>query len=176
MKDNSLQRFTESTSASWGPLTSELVASIRQQMEELLETPATEHWLSELQEEIAETRELYRDPAHGFLLLAHTESPGLYRAPHDHGRGWVIYAVQCGETEMGSYGRVHDARGEMQLVKKDSSVLRPGQIRVYLPGDIHDTRCTAGPLLLYRFTSCDLKKETVTRYAQRNGVWTDGAS
>jgi len=176
MKTTSLHRFTESASASWGPLTSELVASIRRQMEELLETPATEDWLSALHEEAAESRELYRDPAHGFLLLAHAESPGLYRPPHDHGRGWVIYAVQRGETEMGTYVRVHDARGKMQLVKRDSSVVRPGDVKVYLPGDIHDTRCTAGPLLLYRFTSCDLKKENVTRYAQRNGAWTDGAS
>src|SRR4029079_326194 len=127
----------ESANASWGPLTSELVATLRRQMEELLETPPTEDWLSALHEEAAESRELYRDPVHGFLLLAHTESAGLYRAPHDHGRGWVIYAVQRGETEMGTYLRVHDARGEMQLVKRDSSVLRPGQVRVYLPGDIH---------------------------------------
>jgi predicted metal-dependent enzyme (double-stranded beta helix superfamily) len=176
MKKNSLQRFTESASATWGPLTSELVASSRRQVEALLETPATEDWLSELHEEAAEYRELYRDPAHGFLLLAHVESPGLYRAPHDHGRGWVIYAVQRGETEMGTYVRVHDARGKMQLVKRDSSVVRPGQVKVYLPGDIHDTRCAEGPLLLFRFTSCDLKKENVTRYAQRDGVWTDGVS
>jgi predicted metal-dependent enzyme (double-stranded beta helix superfamily) len=176
MKKNSLQRFTESASAGWGPLTSELVASLRRQMEELLEAPPTEDWLSALHEEAAESRELYRDPAHGFLLLAHTESPGLYRPPHDHGRGWVIYAVQRGETEMGTYARVHDAQGRMHLVKRDSTVVRPGEIRLYLPGDIHDTRCTAGPLLLYRFTSCDLKKENVTRYAQHNGVWTDGAS
>jgi hypothetical protein len=176
MKKNSLQRFTESASATWGPLTSELVASSRRHVEALLETPATEDWLSELHEEAAESRELYRDPAHGFLLLSHAESPGLYRPPHDHGRGWVIYAVQRGETEMGTYVRVHDARGKMQLVKRDSSVVRPGQVKVYLPGDIHDTRCAEGPLLLFRFTSCDLKKENVTRYAQRDGVWTDGAS
>lgn len=176
MKNNSLQRFTEGASAGWGPLTSELAASLRRQMEELLEAPATEHWLSALHEEAAESRELYRDPAHGFVLLGHVESPGLYRAPHDHGRGWVIYAVQRGETEIGTYVRVLDARGKMQLVQRDSTVVRPGQVKVYLPGDIHDTRCTAGPLLLYRFTSCDLKTENVTRYAQRDGVWTDGAS
>jgi hypothetical protein len=176
MKKNSLQRFTESASVSWGPLTSELVASSRRRMEALLETPATEEWLSDLHDEAAESRELYRDPAHGFLLLAHAESPGLYRPPHDHGRGWVIYAVQRGEVEMGTYARVHDARGKVQLVKRDSSVLRAGQTGVYLPGDIHDTRCTAGPLLLFRFTSCDLKKENLTRYAQRDGVWTDGVA
>jgi predicted metal-dependent enzyme (double-stranded beta helix superfamily) len=176
MKNNSLERFTEFASARWGPLTSELVASIRDGVQELLETPATEDWLSELHEAAAESRELYRDPKHGFVLLAHTESAGLYRPPHDHGTGWVVYAVQRGETEMGTYARLHDAPGEVHLVKRGSSVIRPGQVQVYLPGDIHDTRCAAGPLLLYRFTSCDLKKENVTRYAQRNGVWTDGAS
>jgi len=176
MKKNSLQRFTEFASARWGPLTSDLVASIRNGVQELLETPATEDWLSELHEDAAESRELYRDPAHGFVLLAHTESPGLYRLPHDNGRGWVIYAVQRGETEMGTYARGADAEGRVELVKRDSSLVQPGQVKVYLPGDIHDTRCTAGPLLLYRFTSTDLKKEKVTRYAQRNGVWTDGAS
>jgi predicted metal-dependent enzyme (double-stranded beta helix superfamily) len=176
MKRNSLQRFTEGASASWGPLTSELVASIRRLMEELLQTPTTDDWLAALHEEAPENRELYRDPLHGFLLLAHTEAPGLYRPPHDHGSGWVIYAVQRGETEMATYARADDTSGNTRLVKRDSGVLRPGQINVYLPGDIHDTRCTAGPLLLYRFTSCDLKMENVTRYAQRDGFWTDGAS
>lgn len=170
MKNDSLQRFTERARNSWGPLSSELVASCQRLIEELLETPATEAWLAALQEEAAESRELHRDPAHGFLLLAHAESTGLYRAPHDHGKGWVIYAVQRGEAEMGTYARVADAHGQTRLVKRDSSILRAGQVKVYLPGDIHDTRCTEGPLLLYRFTSTDLKNENVTRYAQRDGV------
>lgn len=176
MNKSTLQRFTESASTMWGPLTSELVTRVRGQLQALLETPATDDWLSQLHEEASESRELYRDPAHGFVLLSHTESPGLYRAPHDHGRGWVIYAVQRGEIEMGTYARIADARGKIQLVKRDSSLLRAGQIQVYLPGDIHDTRCAEGPVLLYRLTSCDLKRENVTRYAQRDGVWTDGAS
>jgi hypothetical protein len=173
--DDSLRTFTKSASAGWGPLTSELVASIRRQMAELLEAPATESWLSAVVEEAAETRELYRDPTHGFLLLAHAETAGLYRAPHDHGTGWVVYAVQRGEIEMGTYARVHDAQGRVGLVKRDSTTLRAGQVQVYLPGDIHDTRSLESGLL-YRLTSCDLKNANVTRYAQRNGVWTDGAS
>jgi len=173
---NSLQRFTEHASASWGPLTSGLVADLRDAMRALLDAPATEDWLAELHEEAPENRELYRDPRHGFVLLAHTEPSGLYRPPHDHGRGWVIYAVQRGATEMGTYARSHDADGKVQLVKRDASLVEPGEVKVYLPGDIHDTQCTVGPLLLYRFTSTDLKKENVTRYAQRNGAWTDGAS
>ncbi|MBS2011410.1 MAG: hypothetical protein JST00_00750 [Deltaproteobacteria bacterium] len=176
MKNNALRRFTETASDTWGPLTTERLATLRAAMQELLDAPPTEDWLAELHEEAAETKELYRDPVHGFVLLAHTESAGLYRPPHDHGTGWVLYAVQRGETEMGTYARGRDPEGRVQLVKRDASLLRRGDVRVYLPGDIHDTRCTVGPLLLYRFTSTDLKKEKVTRYAQRNGVWTDGAS
>ncbi|MBL8191077.1 MAG: hypothetical protein JNK38_23875 [Acidobacteria bacterium] len=176
MAKDSLETFIERVRATWGPISSEVVAGCRDHLKELLQASATEEWLAALQRETPDNKELYRDPEHGFVLLAHTESPGLYRPPHDHGRGWVIYAVQQGETEMGTYARIEDAHGKMHLVKRDSSVIRPGQVNVYLPGDIHDTRCIAGPLLLYRFTSCDLKKEVVTRYAQRDGVWTDRAA
>ncbi len=164
MAKDSLQEFTEALSSTWGPLTSELVASSRHHMAQLLAAPANEAWLAALHTDAPETRELYRDDAHDFLLLAHTEQSGSYRPPHDHGRGWVIYAVQRGEMEMATYRRVHDLRGNAQLVKRESFALRPGDIRVFLPGDIHDTRCTGGPLTLFRFTSRDFKKEDVTRY------------
>ena len=166
MVKDSLQKFAEALSSTWGPLTSELVARSRHHVAQLLEASAAEAWLSSLHRDAPESRELYRDPAHGFLLLAHTEQAGLYRPPHDHGRGWVIYAVQRGEMEMGAYRRVHDLRGDAHLVRRESFVLRPGDIRVFLPGDIHDTRCTAGPLTLFRFTSRDFKKEEVTRYPE----------
>ena len=39
-----------------------------------------------------------------------------------------------------------------------------------LAGDIHDTRCLAGPLTLFRFTSRDFKKEEVTRYPDPRGT------
>jgi hypothetical protein len=120
---------------------------------------------------------LYRDPAHGFLLLAHAESAGLYRPPHDHGRGWAIYAVQRGEIEMGTYIQVQGPGGRTRLVKREAAVVRPGQVRVFLPGDIHDTRCIAGPATLLRFTDRDLREEEqverrVARYVEQGGVWT----
>ena len=123
---------------------------------------------------------MYRDPAHGFVLLAHTEQAGLYRPPHDHGRGWVIYAMQQGESEMGTYARIENPDGSVKLVKRGATLVRPGQLQVYLPGDIHDTRCVSGPALLFRFTERDLKKEDqeehrVTRYVERDGVWTTEA-
>jgi hypothetical protein len=166
MVDDSLQRFTDAVRPTWGPLTSELVASSRHHLARLLDAPTTEAWLTALLDDAPESRQLVRDPVHDFLLLAHTEQAGLYRPPHDHGRGWVIYAVQRGEMEMGTYRRVHDRCGNAHIVRRESCSLRPGDIHVFLPGDIHDTRCTAGPLTLFRFTSRDFKKEEITRYAE----------
>ncbi len=166
MANDSLQRFTEVLSSTWGPLTSERVARARHALARLLEAPSTEPWLARLHVDAPASRELYRDPAHEFLLLAHTEQEGLYRPPHDHGRGWVVYAVQRGEMEMATYRRVHDLDGSARLVKRESFALRAGDIRVFLPGDIHDTRCTTGPLTLLRLTSRDFKKEDVTRYPE----------
>jgi hypothetical protein len=181
MAGNSLEAFVEGVTPAWGPLTSELVADCRSRIEDLLKAPATEGWLVELQRNLPESKELYRDPQHGFVLLAHAETKGLYRSPHDHGRSWVIYAVQQGEMEIGTYARVQDPDGSVRLVRRETYRVRPGEARVYLPGDIHDTRCTADTVLYYRFTERDLKKERlkehrVTRYVERDGVWTVGAA
>ena len=161
----------------WGPLTSEVVDGCRRQLESLVKAPASEEWLAALHRDAPGNREPYRDLAHGFVLLAHTEHEGLYRPPHDHGRAWVIYAIQQGEIEMGTYGRIEDPDGSVRLVKRGATLLRPGQVQVYLPGDIHDTRCVRGPALLFRFTERDLKKEDleehrVTRYVERDAAWT----
>lgn len=180
MTKNSLERFADGVRSIWGPLTTEVAAGCRQQLEELLKTPATEDWLAALHRDAPAYNELYRDPTQGFVLLAHTEHEGLYRPPHDHGRGWVIYALQQGEIEMGTYARIEDPDGSVKLVKRNSTLVRPGQVQVYLPGDIHDTHCISGPALLFRFTERDLKKEDkeehrVTRYVERDGIWTVGA-
>jgi hypothetical protein len=180
MATNAFESSIEGIKSVWGPLSTEVVAGCRRHLEDLLSAPATEQWLSGLHREAPANKELYRDPTHGFVLLAHTEHAGLYRPPHDHGRGWVIYAMQQGEIEMGTYARIESPGGGVALVKRDSTRLRPGQVQVYLPGDIHDTRCVKGPALLLRFTERDLKREDseehlVTRYVERNGAWTAGA-
>jgi hypothetical protein len=180
MSKNALEIFIEEVGLIWAPLTSELVAGCCAGIEALLKAPATEAWLAELQADLPESKELYRDPGHGFVLLAHAESLGRYRPPHDHGRGWVIYAVQQGEMEVGTYGRVQDPNGRVRLVRRETYRVRSGETRVYLPGDIHDTQCTADSVLYYRFTSRDLKKDEteghrVTRYFEQNGVWRAGA-
>lgn len=179
MKNNSLEMFIERVRSVWGPLSTEVVAGCREYLEELLNAPATEEWLAALHRDAPANKELFRDPTHGFVLLAHTEHAGLYRPPHDHGRAWVIYAIQQGEIEMGTYVKAEGPDGKIQLVKREATLVRPGQVKVFLPGDIHDTRCISGPALLFRFTERDLKKEDkeegkVTRFVEQDGFWTVG--
>ena len=181
MAKNTLEEAMAAVSTIWGPLTTELVEASRLHIESLAKASSEESWLAELHRDQPSSRELYRDPVHGFMLLAHVEKTGLYRPPHDHGRGWVIYAVQQGKSEMGTYGRVDDGGGKVRLVRRNSTLVKPGQVQVYLPGDIHDTLCVAGPALLFRFTERDLKREDlvehkVNRYIQRDGFWTLGES
>lgn len=165
MNESALQTFIDKTVAAWGPLSSALVADCRANMGKLLQAPAFEPWLAALHRDRPDYRELYRDPVRDFLLLAHAEAEGRYRVPHDHGRGWVIYAVQQGEMEMGTYARLEEPGRRVRLVKRETYRVKPGEVRVFLPGDIHDTRCTAGPLLYYRFTDRDLRQDqTMMRY------------
>jgi hypothetical protein len=181
MARNAFDTSIEGIKSVWGPLRTEVVAACRGHLEDLLKASDSEEWLVALYKEAPANKELYRDPTHGFVLLAHTEPVGLYRSPHDHGRGWVIYAIQQGEIEMGTYARLEEPDGSVRLVKRGSTRVQPGQIQVYLPGDIHDTLCMTGPALLLRFTERDLKKEDkeehrVTRYVEQDGIWTVGMS
>ena len=179
MIGTSLSTFTRNVHSAWGPLSTELVDECRRQAEALVRAAPSEPWLAALHENQPASEELYRDPEHGFVLLAHTEQAGLYRPPHDHGRAWVIYGVQHGQSEMGTYARIEDPHGGVRLVKRNSTLVRAGQVQVYLPGDIHDTLCMTNSALLFRFTERDLKVEDrqehhVTRYVERDGVWTEG--
>jgi hypothetical protein len=159
MTTNGLDDFIKGIKRVWGALSSETVESCQRLLEQLAKSPATKPWLAEFLKSGVVEKELYRDPEHGFLLLAYLESEGQYRVPHDHGSGWVIYAVCTGEMEMATYHRAVSQTGRMYLVRRESYRVRPGDCRVYLPGDIHDTRCISKSVLMLRFTSCDLQKE-----------------
>lgn len=177
MSKTALQSFTDSVRSQWGPLTSELAESCQRQMEMLLRASTSEAWLAALQRSRPASEELCRDPDHGFVLLAHTEQAELYRPPHDHGRAWVLYGIQHGEIEMGTYARIEGENGEVRLVKRNTTRVRAGEAQLYLPGDIHDTRCVSDSALLFRFTERDLRVEDrqhrrLTRYVERNGIWT----
>lgn len=133
----------------WGPLGAPLITACQRLMQEWVSAPDSTPSQANLGEP-------YRDPEHGFLLLAHVVKQGMYRAPHDHGKGWVIYAVQHGEMHLSTYAKVEP---QTQLVHMSSDTLRAGECRVYLPGDIHDTRCISESAVLWRLTSCDVSQE-----------------
>ncbi|HEX8413748.1 MAG TPA: hypothetical protein VF637_07660 [Sphingomicrobium sp.] len=175
MPTGSLDAWSLAVRSAWGPLSTQLIADCRGYLALLAATPASDDWLASLHREGPANRELYRDPARGFVLLAHTETAGLYRPPHDHGQSWVMYAVQQGEVEMSTYGRVASQNGTDRLVKRESICVGPGEVQVYLPGDIHDTLCVTGPALLLRFTERDLRIEKeehrLTRYARQGREW-----
>lgn len=175
MTHTALEAFVVAIRGEWGPISTELVASCRSRLDTLTFADESEDWLAGLLAERPATRELHREPSDGFMLLAHAERRDLYRAPHDHGRAWVVYAVQSGELEIGSYARVPDPKGQ-RLVRRDTIVLRRGEARAYLPGDIHDTRCLTESAIVFRFTERDLRREDqverrVTRFVQCDGEW-----
>lgn len=175
MLQNALDSFAAAVRDDWAPISSELVARCRQHLDALTFADETEDWLASLLAERPAARELYRDPANGFMLLAHSERMGLYRPPHDHGRAWVVYGVQSGTLEIGTYARVADPKGD-RLVRRDTNMLRPGEARAYLPGDIHDTRCLTDSALVFRFTERDLRREDqverkVTRFVEQDDDW-----
>ncbi len=174
MTQSALDTFIASVRSGWGPISTELVGRCRNEMDQLTASDEREPWLAELLAERPATRELHRE-AGGFVLLAHSEQMGLYRPPHDHGRAWVVYAVQSGALEIGTYARVEDSSGQ-RLVRRDTIILRPGEARAYLPGDIHDTHCLTENALVLRFTERDLRHEDqvehqVTRFVERDGAW-----
>jgi len=171
MYQSALHEFTSTMARAWSPLSSELVSTCRRALAALTTTSAKENWLAELIRERPASKELCRNLEHGFMLLAHTEGQDLYRPPHDHGRSWVVYGVQSGAIEVRSYAKTPSMGGGHRLVLRGEAVLRPGEARAYLPGDIHDTRCVSGPALLFRFTERDLRVEDqvdgqITRYTE----------
>jgi hypothetical protein len=177
MPSNALDRFIAAVAHDWAPISTTVVGKCRQHLAELTLADTGEDWLAGLHAEQPASRELLRDARRGYMLLAHHEQRELYRPPHDHGRAWVVYGVQSGELEIGTYAKVTDAQGKVRLVRRDMHVLRPGEARAYLPGDIHDTRCLSDTALLFRFTERDLRHEDhverkLTRFVVRNGEWT----
>jgi hypothetical protein len=159
MKNNALENFITSIKGSWTGLNSETVIKGRKLLEQLAKTPISESWLADLHHKKQESVELYRDQNQGFILLAHVERQGNYRVPHNHGAGWVFYAVQHGTMEMSTYSQVTDKTGKSFLVSRGANDLNTGECNVYLPDDIHDTKCLSDYVLMFRLTSCDFKSE-----------------
>ena len=175
--DDALNDFAKAMHTAWSPISTALVGECRARLAMLMQADPREPWLASLHAEQPASRELCRDADHGFMLLAHAEPAGLYRPPHDHGRAWVVYGVQSGALEIGTYAKASGPDGKIRLVQRGLTVLQAGETRAYLPGDIHDTRCLGGAALLLRFTERDLRREDqsarqVIRFAECDGNWT----
>jgi hypothetical protein len=167
---DALETFSSSLSGPPAALSSARVEQVQKAITQLLATPKEAPWRAALHRDAPEHRTLLHDAALGWLLRAHTEATDRYRPPHDHGRGWVVYAVERGLLRMNTYARLHDRAGQAVLVRRESVLLRPGDVRAFLPGDIHDTECIEGPLTLLRWTSRDLEQEEITRYPDPRGA------
>lgn len=85
---------------------------------------------------------LYRDPEHGFCILAHVYKGARGSDPHDHGPSWAIYGQAEGVTEMTEWRKVEPPRdGEPGVVEPVRTyALSPGMAVVYNEGDLHSPR------------------------------------
>ncbi|MEN0061339.1 MAG: hypothetical protein AAGA48_04265 [Myxococcota bacterium] len=167
-----LSNLIDGIGTSFGPLCTKTIEDCQRWIQRLACTLDTEHWLKGL--EPNPTTVLHQDPVQGFVLKTHHVLEGQYFAPHDHGQGWVIYAVQSGEMELSTYVEP-GGKGTAPLVRRERYRMGPGDCRVFLPGDIHDTRCVSKSVRLFRFTSCDLDIEAeegrMTKFVARDGDW-----
>ncbi|TMO57011.1 hypothetical protein [Pseudoalteromonas phenolica] len=156
---NTLNEVISEIQLHWQGLNSHTVEHTRAQLQRLAQTPVTEPWFERLLQERPESKELHQDDKHGFILLAHFEKKAQYRAPHNHGAGWVFYALHSGEMEVSTYKQITNQDGHMTLVSRGANIVKPGNVTTYLPGDIHDTECLSDWVLMFRLTSCDFKGE-----------------
>jgi len=156
---NTLNEVISEIQTHWQGLESRTIEHTRAQLKRLTKSPTTEPWLERLFADKPESQELHRDDKHGFVLLAHFEKKALYRVPHNHGAGWVFYALYCGEMEVSTYKQITNQNGQTTLVSRGTNIIKPGNVTTYLPGDIHDTECLSDWVLMFRLTSCDFKDE-----------------
>ncbi|MBU3004218.1 hypothetical protein [Paraglaciecola arctica] len=156
---NSLENFIKEVTMRWSGLNTQTTTGVRKLLMDLAKAPSDEHWLKELHRDKSPASQLYHDSDHGFMLLAHTEKKGHYRSPHNHGAGWVFYTVQSGALEMNTYKQITTSKGITHLVSRGSEIMKAGDCKLFLPGDIHDTKCLSEDFMQFRLTSSDFKEE-----------------
>jgi len=171
---NSLEQFVTDVRSVWGNgKDPELPLKVKALMEKMLtQTGPDEFWMAYLLKQAKAAKELYRDPDHGFVQMAHVHQPGHKNAPHDHGPCWVVYGVYRGEIEIGTYRRIDDGTqpGKATLETKELHRLTPGVVYPYLSGEIHSTRAIDAPAVVFRFLSSDLEKVRRQRYNLETGT------
>lgn len=173
-ESSSLENYIAAIRSVWGDgKDPQLPFKIKALMEKLFaSTSPNDPWMAQLIREGKPSRELYRDPEHGFIQMGHVHKQGHGNSPHDHGRCWVVYGSYQGVTEITTYRRTDDGKepGRATLEKKESHRLSPGVVHPYLPGDIHSTQAVEGPALVFRFLSYDLNQIERFRYHLEKGT------
>lgn len=155
MNQQQINLFFDELKLSWNKQNEETIKAGKSVMENMLKSEELKKYLANESANLAKGIELYRDSELGFILFAYSETKGLYRMPHNHGNGWVIYSVVEGIIEMGTYALIANTN----LIKKEKHQMHKGDSEVYYPGDIHDTQSITDSVLILRLTSCDLKEE-----------------
>ncbi len=173
-ESSSLERYIGEICAVWGNgKDPQLPFKVKSLMEKFLATTSPEEpWMAQLIREAKPSRELYRDPEHGFIQMGHVHKVGHGNSPHDHGPCWVVYGSYSGLTEISLYRRTDDGKepGKARLEKKELHRLSPGVAYPYLPDDIHSTNAVEGPAMVFRFLSTDLEKVERYRYNLEKGT------
>ncbi len=172
--ESSLDRYVAEICAIWGDGKGpQLPFKVQEAMEKLFASTTPEDpWMAELIREGKPSRELYRDPQHGFIQMGHVHKQGHANTPHDHGPCWVVYGAFSGVTEITKYKRTDDGRqpGRASLERERVDRLTPGVVVPYLRGDIHSTNAIEGPGVVFRFLSYDLDKIDRSRYNPEKGT------
>jgi hypothetical protein len=173
---DSLERYIAEVRAVWGDGSDpQLPFKVKALMEKLFaSTTPQDAWMAEIIRDGKPSRELYRDPDHGFIQMAHVHKQGHGNLPHDHGPCWVVYGAYSGVTEITKYQRTDDGSeaGLATLAKERLDTLSPGVVQPYLTGDIHSTNAVQGPAVVFRFLSYDLDKIERNRYNLEKGTIT----
>ncbi|HUK40476.1 MAG TPA: hypothetical protein VLX11_05520, partial [Candidatus Acidoferrales bacterium] len=101
-QENSLARYIAEVRAIWGdgqdPQLPFKIAALMQKL--FAATSPDDPWMAELIRDGKPSRELYRDPDHGFIQMGHIHKQGHGNLPHDHGPCWVVYGSYKGVTEI----------------------------------------------------------------------------
>jgi predicted metal-dependent enzyme (double-stranded beta helix superfamily) len=172
--ESTLDRYIAEIRALWGDgKDPQLPYKVKAAMEKLFaSTSPDDPWMAELMREGKPSRELYRDPEHGFIQMGHVHKQGHGNTPHDHGPCWVVYGAYSGLTEITKYQRTDDGSqaGKASLVPERLDRLAPGVVVPYLPGDIHSTKAVEGPGVVFRFLSYDLETIERNRYSLDKGT------
>jgi hypothetical protein len=122
---NNLEKYIAEVRAVWGDgKDPQLPFKVAALMEKLFaSTRPDDPWMAELIRDGKPSRELYRDPDHGFIQMGHIHKQGHGNQPHDHGPCWVVYGSYKGVTEITKYKRTDDGSGrESQHWRKKGSI------------------------------------------------------